>query len=156
MLINNTFNQNQAVIGGALVTEIINSNSTQLTIDITGSFFLQNNADLYGASILEVRDNSVQLDSANEIIEKNNTGLPAKIRLTAYTGITEEEYNQGKNVLNFIRKNNLTPIYDSFTEQSRLVMQNVSSGGSLSELLVISVYDFQDNLIAKLGSDEGK
>ena len=159
ILNNDTFRNNQATNGGALVTEIINTASKNYTIIIDRCHFLSNRADLYGASILQLREDVISKDNDTEIVEGNQTysrGAPAKIGLTAYSYIGESVYGSERNIKELLAKGDLTLVYNSSATNTTLLMTNMSSGGHLNLLLEFGVYDSQNNLLSELGSDNGK
>ena len=159
ILSNDTFLNNQAKNGGALATEITNTASKNYTITIDSCHFFSNNADLYGASILQLRDNVISIDNGTEIVngkQKYNRGAPAKIGLTAYSYTGEDIYNSERNITSLLAKGDLTLVYNSFTNNTILFMTNMSSGGYFNLLLEFGVYDSKNNLLSELGPNDGK
>ena len=159
ILSNDTFRNNQATNGGALATEITNTASKSYTIIIDRCYFLSNHADLYGASILQLREDVISKDKDTKIVEGNQTynrGAPAKIGLTAYSYIGDSVYGSERNTKGLLAKGDLTLIYNSSATNTTLLMTNMSSGGHLNLLLEFGVYDCQNNLLSELGPDDGK
>ena len=159
ILNNDTFWNNQATNGGALVTEIKNTASKDYNIVIDRCHFLSNDAGLYGASILQLRDDVISKDNDTEIVDgtqKYNTGAPVKIGLTAYNYTGEHINSSSKNIKTLLAKGDLTLFYNSSATDTTLVMTNISSGGYFNLLLKFGVYDSNNNLLSELGSEDGK
>ena len=159
ILNNDTFRSNQATNGGALATEIKNTASKDYNIVIDRCHFLSNDAELYGASILQLRDDVISKDNDTEIVDGTqtyNTGAPAKIRLTAYNYTGESGLSSERNIATLLAKGDLALVYNSSAINTTLVMNNISSGGYFNLLLEFGVYDSKNNLLSELGSDDGK
>ena len=159
ILSNDTFLNNQATNGGGLATEITNTASKNHTIIIDKSRFLSNDADLYGASILQLRDQVISLDNDTEITNGNQTysrGAPAKIGLTAYRYTGETKNDSKRDIKTLLAQGVLTLVYNSSAVNATLNMTDISSGGSFNLLLEFGVYDSENNLLTELGSGDGK
>ena len=159
ILNNDTFLSNHATNGGALVAEITNTISKRYTIIIDSCYFLSNNAELYGASILQLRDDVISIDNETKIVDgkqKYNRGAPAKIGLTAYSYTGEDTYGSERNITNLLAKGDLTLVYNSLANNTTLLMTNMSSGGYFDLLLEFGVYDSKNNLLSELGPEDGK
>ena len=159
ILNNNTFRSNQATNGGALATEITNTASKNYTIVLDKCRFLSNNAKLYGASILQLRDDVISKDNDTEIVDGNqkyNTSAPAKIGLNAYNYTSESIISSERNIKKLLAKGNLVLVHNSSDTDTPLLMTDVSSGGYFNLLLEFGVYDSKNNLLSELGSDDGK
>ena len=159
ILNNDTFLNNQATNGGALATEITNTASKNYAIIIRICRFLSNDADLYGASILQLRDDVISIDNDTEIVDGNQTytrGAPAKIGLTAYRYTGESIYGSERSIKKLLDKGDLTLVYNSSAANATLVMANMSSGGHFNLLLEFGVYDSKNNLLSELGPEDGK
>ena len=141
------------------MTEITNTASKNYTIIIERCHFLSNFADLYGASILQLRDDVVSIDNDTKIVNGNETynrGAPANIGLTAYRYTGESIYSSERNIKTLLAKGDLTLVYNSYTTNSTLIMTDMLIVEYFNLLLEFGVYDSKNNLLSELGPDNGK
>ena len=155
--LNNIFRENVAANGGAIAGEI---GDPSLLIEIKGSTFLNNNVDLYRASILELRKDIFRIDPQTLIVHGHQlyeTGAPAKLRLRTFNYSSENTLDLEKDVEELLAINEISLVYDSFWENtSDLIIEDMTSGGHFNQLIEVTICDAANKSLTELTNEDGK
>lgn len=157
---NSTFTGNKALSGGVLATEMYTSTNMSLNnsqaITVNKSHFENNSAQYHGPSIIELRETTLKTKNSNfaeNQAQQFQQGVPAKLRLRVFSSVN---INTQRNFFDqeVINATRLNVLYDSFEDKHMLIIENVTSGSWLNEVLEFSIYDSGNNLLKEINSNE--